>query len=92
MIRLPVSDFGMPVFHIKKKMDSDDCYSVATAGKKEVIFLFFQGAYVSSDMDGKQIFRTLSAGIMFTGIAAGFVERNGISGRYFKSFKEKMES
>lgn len=25
-------------------------------------------------MNGKQVFRTLSAGIMFTGIAAGFVE------------------
>ena len=53
-------------------MDSN-CYSVALLVKGSYL-LFFQGAYVSSHMNGKQIFRTLSAGIMFTGIAAGFVE------------------
>ena len=31
--------------------------------------MVFQGAYVSSHMNGKQIFRTLSAGIMFSMIA-----------------------
>lgn len=39
-----------------------------------VYLLFFQGKFVPSDMNGNQIFTTLSAGIAFTGIAAGFVE------------------
>ncbi len=40
-------------------------------------------------MNGKQIFRTLSAGIMFTGIAAGFVEEMVFQGVILKSFKGK---
>lgn len=48
-------------------MDSN-CYSVATAGKRKLSFVL-SGAYVSSHMNGKQIFRTLSAGIMFSMIA-----------------------
>ena len=39
-----------------------------------VYLLFFQGKFVPSDMNGNQMFTTLSAGIAFTGIAAGFVE------------------
>ena len=71
VIRLPVSDFGMPVFHIKRKWILIAILLPLLV--KGSYLLFFQGAYVSSHMNGKQIFRTLSAGIMFTGIAAGFV-------------------
>lgn len=39
-----------------------------------VYLLLFSGKFVSSGMDGNQIFTTFSAGIFFTGIAAGFVE------------------
>ena len=42
-------------------------------------------------MNSNQIFSTLSAGIAFTGIAAGFVERNGFSWSYSKSVKREME-
>lgn len=41
---------------------------------KAVYLLFFPGKYVSSGMNSNQIFSTLSIGIVFTGIAAGFVE------------------
>ncbi len=72
VIRLPISDFGMPVFHIKRIWILIAILLPLLV--KGSYLLFFQGAYVSSHMNGKQIFRTLSAGIMFTGIAAGFVE------------------
>lgn len=39
-----------------------------------LIFLLFPGEFVSSEMNGIQIFTTISATIFFSGIAAGFVE------------------
>ncbi len=72
MVQLPASDFGMPKFKIKTKW-----LFIAIVFpfiiKGSYLFLF-HGEYVSSNMDGNQIFNTLSAGIAFTGIAAGFVE------------------
>ena len=67
VIRLPISDFGMPVFHIKRKWILIAILLPLLV--KGSYLLFFQGAYVSSHMNGKQIFRTLSAGIMFSMIA-----------------------
>lgn len=40
----------------------------------KIIFLSFPGDYVVTGMDGSQVFETLSTGIVFTGLAAGFVE------------------
>lgn len=72
MMQLPASDFGMPRFKIKTKW-----LFIAIVFpfiiKGSYLFLF-HGEYVSSNMDGNQMFNTLSAGIAFTGIAAGFVE------------------
>ncbi len=72
MVQLPASDFGMPKFKIKTKW-----LFIAIVFpfiiKGSYLFLF-RGEYVSSNMDGNQMFNTLSAGIAFTGIAAGFVE------------------
>ena len=67
VIRLPISDFGMPVFHIKRKWILIAILLPLLV--KGSYLLFFQGAYVSSHMNGKQIFRTLSAGIMISMIA-----------------------
>ncbi len=67
VIRLPISNFGMPVFHIKRKWILIAILLPLLV--KGSYLLFFQGAYVSSHMNGKQIFRTLSAGIMFSMIA-----------------------
>lgn len=78
VIRLPISDFGMPVFHIKRKWILIAILLPLLV--KGSYLLFFQGAYVSSHMNGKQIFRTLSAGIMFSMIAieSGSVWNSGI--------------
>lgn len=56
---------------------------------KAVYLLFFSGQYVSSGMNGNQIFSTLSAGIVFTGIAAGFVEEMVFRGVILNLLKEK---
>lgn len=71
-MKLPISDFGMSKFKIKTRW-----LFIAIVFpfiiKGSYLFLF-HGEYVSSNMNGNQIFNTLSAGIAFTGIAAGFVE------------------
>lgn len=54
-----------------------------------VYLLFFPGKFVSSDMSGNQIFTTLSAGIAFTGIAAGFVEEMVFRGVILNLLKER---
>lgn len=54
-----------------------------------VYLLFFQGKFVPSDMNGNQIFATLSAGIAFTGIAAGFVEEMVFRGVILNLLKER---
>lgn len=54
-----------------------------------VYLLFFQGKFVPSDMNGNQIFTTLSAGIAFTGIAAGFVEEMVFRGVILNLLKER---
>ena len=54
-----------------------------------VYFLFFQGKFVPSDMNGNQIFTTLSAGIVFMGIAAGFVEEMVFRGVILNLLKER---
>lgn len=41
---------------------------------KGIYLLCFSGEYISSNRNGNEIFETLSTGIFFTGIAAGFVE------------------
>lgn len=50
---------------------------------------FFQGKFVPSDMNGNQIFTTLSAGIVFMGIAAGFVEEMVFRGVILNLLKER---
>ena len=54
-----------------------------------VYLLFFQGNFVPSDMNGNQIFTTLSAGIVFMGIAAGFVEEMVFRGVILNLLKER---
>ena len=51
--------------------------------------LIFNGKYVSSNMNGNQIFNTLSAGVAFTGIAAGFVEEIVFRGVILNALKKR---
>lgn len=87
IIKLPVSDFGIPKFKIKMRW-------VLTAILLPIIIkgsylLIFSGEYISSNMDGNQIFNTLSAGVAFTGIAAGFVEEMVFRGVILNALKKR---
>ena len=87
IMKFSVSDFGIPEFKVKMKW-------VLTAIllpfiiKGSYLFLF-SGEYISSDMNGNQIFNTLTAGIAFTGIAAGFVEEMVFRGVILNALKKR---
>ena len=87
VIKLPVSDFGLPKFKIKIR------WGIVAVLLPVIIkgsyLLIFNGKYVSSNMNGNQIFNTLSAGIAFTGIAAGFVEEMVFRGVIFNALKKR---
>ena len=72
IVKLPVSDFGMPKFEIKIRWILIAILLPCII--KGIYVLIFNGEYVSSNMNGNEIFNTLSVGVAFTGIAAGFVE------------------
>lgn len=67
-----IEELGMPRFSIKPGWIAAAILLPALV--KAIYLLFFSGEYVSSGMNDSQIFLSLSAGIVFTGIAAGFVE------------------
>ena len=56
------------------------------------IFLLLPGEFVSSGMDKDQIFTTLSAGIAFTGIAAGLVEEMVFRGVIMSIIRERWNT
>ena len=65
-------DFRIPKFSIKGKWILIALLlSIAVKG---IYLLTAPGKYISSGMSWEQMLQTLSAGIFFTGIAAGFVE------------------
>lgn len=72
IVKLPMADLGMPEFAVKKRWILTAVLLPSLV--KGSYLLAFGGQYVSSNMSGAHIFNTLSAGIAFTGIAAGFVE------------------
>lgn len=87
LVKLQTSDFGMPAFGIKARW-------IVTAILLPVIvkgsyLLIFKGEYISSNMTGNQMFNTLSAGIAFTGIAAGFVEEMVFRGVILNALKKR---
>lgn len=67
-----IEELGMPRFSIKTGWILAAILLPAIV--KAVYLFLFSGEYVSSGLNNSQIFSTLSAGIAFTGIAAGFVE------------------
>lgn len=87
IIKFSVSDFGIPKFEIKVRW-------ILTAILLPFIIkgsylLIFNGEYISSNMNGNQIFNTLSAGVAFTGIAAGFVEEMVFRGIILNALKKR---
>ncbi len=90
VMKLPASEFGMPAFKIKIKWILIAVLLPFVI--KGSYLLFFKGEYVSSNMNGNEIFNTLSAGIAFTGIAAGFVEEMVFRGVILNLLKKKWNS
>jgi hypothetical protein len=72
LLKIKIEDLGMPKFSIKIRWLLTAILLPVII--KAVYLFLFSGEYVSSEMDGNRIFSTLSAGIAYTGIAAGFVE------------------
>ncbi len=87
IIKLPTSDFGMPKFAIKIRWILIAVLLPFVI--KGSYLLIFSGKYVSSNMNGNQMFNTLSAGVAFTGIAAGFVEEMVFRGVILNALKKR---
>lgn len=87
ILKIKMDDLGMPGFFIKAEWIIAGVLLPVTV--KAVYLFFFSGKYVSSGLNSNQIFSTLSAGIVFTGIAAGFVEEMVFRGVILNLFKEK---
>ena len=72
LLIIKIEELGMPGFSLKAVWIAAAILLPAVV--KAIYLVLFSGEYVSSGMNNGQIFETLSAGIVFTGIAAGFVE------------------
>lgn len=90
IMKVGISDLGMPQFAMKGKWILIAVLLPLVV--KGTYLLFFPGEYVSSEMNGNQIFKTLSVGIVFTGIAAGFVEEMVFRGVILHLLKEKWNT
>ena len=87
LLKLPCNELGMPKACIKWKWIL--CAFLLPIVVKGAYLLFMDGTYVSSDMNGSRIFSTITAGIFFTGIAAGFVEEMVFRGIILNLLKQK---
>lgn len=87
LLKIKIENLGMPKFSIKAKWIIVGVLLPVTV--IAVYLFFFSGKYVSSGMNSNQIFSILSAGIAFTGIAAGFVEEMVFRGVILNLLKKK---
>lgn len=87
LLKVEMDTLGMPRLCVKMKWLIVGILLPATV--KAVYLLFFSGKYVLSGMNHSQIFSTLSAGVVFTGFAAGFVEEMVFRGVILNLLKEK---
>lgn len=86
-LKIKIEDLGMPGFCMKTRWIIVAILLPTIV--KAIYLLLFSGEYVSSGMDNSQIFSALSAGIAFTGIAAGFVEEMVFRGVIFHLIKSR---
>ena len=78
---------GMPKLHIQPRWAiTAVLLPLAVTG---CYLLLFRGTFVRADMRGDEMFSTLSAGIAFTGIAAGFVEEMVFRGVILNLFAQR---
>lgn len=87
ILKMKIKDFGMPKFSMKAKWVLIAILLPAIV--KAVYLIFFSGEYIASEMNDNEIFSTLSTGIVFTGIAAGFVEEMVFRGVILNLLKER---
>lgn len=86
ILKITLDSLGIPRFHISAKwIVIAFVLPLAVTG----VYLMFPGEYVSSEMNGPQMFSTLSAGIVFTGLAAGLVEEMVFRGFILNLLKNK---
>lgn len=87
LLKMKIEDLGMPKFSIKGRWILVAILLPVIV--KAMYLIFFSGEYISSGMKGNQIFSTLSVGIVFTGIGAGFVEEMVFRGVILNLLKER---
>lgn len=90
ILKLDLIKLGMPKFSVKAEWILTAI--ILPVAVVSVYIIGFDGALVSSNMTGNQIFDTLSAGIFFTGIAAGFVEEMVFRGVILNLLKERWNT
>lgn len=71
ILKMKFEELGIPKFRIDVKWI---IVAILLPTIVTATFLLFPGQFVSSEMNGMQMFATLSAGLFFSGIAVGFVE------------------
>lgn len=89
-LKIPASDVGLSPLKIKGKWVL--AALLLPVAVKATYLLFFDGNYVSSHMTGVAIFNTLSAGIVFSGFAAGFVEEMVFRGMILHLLKDRWNT
>lgn len=88
--KIKMENFGMPKFSIKTRWI---IVAILLPVIVKAIYIFlFSGEYISSGMNNSEIFSTLSAGIVFTGIAAGFVEEMVFRGFILNLLKSRWNT
>ena len=90
ILKLDLIKLGMPKFLVKAEWILTAI--ILPVAVTSVYIIGFEGTFVSSNMTGNQIFDTLSAGIFFTGIAAGFVEEMVFRGVILNLLKERWNT
>ena len=71
ILKINLESLGIPRFHINLKWI---IVAFILPFMVTGIYLLFPGEFVNTNMDKAQVASTVCAGILFTGIAAGFVE------------------
>lgn len=88
MLKYEMTKFSMPKIKIRVKwIVVAVILPLVVSG---VYLLGFKGEYSFSNLNTNQIFASLSSGIFFTGLAAGFVEEMVFRGVIFNLLKERF--
>lgn len=87
LFKMSQNELGMPGFCIKWKWIL--VAFMLPIVVKGAYLLLFDGEYIFTNTNGSKVFSTITAGIFFTGIAAGFVEEMVFRGVILNLLKKK---